>query len=201
MVQRLNSVYKGSLDRKKMAAVIQLLNFNTSPIYQSGTQYSSSIASDVFYEGREAAISTMNALGVTGTSDLSIFGYLITDDEGKSVMKYSSPVAIMDMKNAWLGAGDVDQANIEAKLKTDGIKTTDMWNGFYAAKAKGTAALKQYKSEWNAKVVKSLAPYISERGVESTLKNSATRDLLEKYIFVDNPYQVKAYLKKIFGNE
>lgn len=200
-VERLSSVYKGTYDRKKFAATIQLLNFNTDPIYQTGTQYSSSIASDAFYEGREAAISTMQAMGVSGTSDLSIFGYLVTDDEGKSVMKYSTPVAIMDMKNAWMGAGDVDQANIEAKLKTDGIKTSDMWDGYYTAKAQGKVALKQYKSDWNAKVVKSLAPYISERGVDAVMKNSATRDLLDNYLFIDNLYQTKAYLKKIFENE
>lgn len=200
-VKRLSSVYKGTYDRKKLAATIQLLNFNTEPIYQTGTQYSSNIASESFFEGREAAISTLQAMGVTGTSDMSIFGYLVTDDSGNSVMKYTSPVAIMDMKNAWMGAGDIDQANIEAKLKTDGIKTSDMWNGYYEAKSKGSAALKQYKSEWNAKVVKSLAPYISERGVDSVMKSTATREILDNYLFIDNPYQTKAYLKKIFENE
>lgn len=199
-VERLSSVYNGTYDRKKFAATIQLLNFNTDPIYQAGTQYSSNIASDAYYEGRESAISTMQALGVTGTNDLSIFGYLTTDDYGNPVMKYTSPVAIMDMKNAWMGAGDVDTANIEAKLKTDGIKQSDMWDGYYAAKNKGKAALKQYKSAWNAKVVKSLAPYISERGVDSVMKDTATRDLLDNYLFIDNLYQTKAYLKKIFEN-
>ena len=201
IADRLVSVYKGTLDRKKMGALIQLLNFNTSPIYQSGTQYSSDIASEAFYEGRDSAISTLQAMGVTGTSDLSIFGYLVTNDEGKSVMKYSEPVAIMDMRNAWMGAGDIDQANIEAKLKTDGIKTSAKWDGYYTAKAQGKAALKQYKNDWNAKVVKSLAPYISERGVDAVLKNSNTKQLLNEYLFIDNQYQIKAYLKKIFENK
>ena len=199
-VKRLESVYQGTYDRKKFAATIQLLNFNSDAVYQSGTRYSSDIASEMFYSGRDTAISTMQALGVTGTNDLSIFGYLTTNNEGKSVMKYSSPTAIMDMKNAWYGAADIDQANIEAKLKTDGIKTSDMWDGYYAAKAQGKAALKQYKSEWNAKVVKSLAPYISERGVDAVMKNAKTRELLDDYILIDNPYKTKEYLTKIFGN-
>ena len=200
-VKRLSSEYGGTYDRKKFAATIQLLNFNSDPVYQTGTQYSSNLASDLFYEGKNAAVATMQALGVTGTNDLSIFGYLVTDDEGNSVMKYTSPVAIMDMKNAWLSSGDIDQANIEAKLKSDGLKTSDMWDGYYKAKAQGKAALKAYKSQWNAKVVKSLAPYISERGVESVMKNAATRDLLDNYLLIDNLYQTKAYLNKIFKNE
>lgn len=199
-VKRLASEYGGTYDRKKFAATIQLLNFNSDPVYQAGTQYSSNLASELFYEGKNAAVSTMQALGVTGANDLSIFGYLVTNDEGESVMKYTSPVAIMDMKNAWLGYGDIDQANIEAKLKTDGIKTSDMWDGYYTAKAQGKSALKAYKSAWNAKVVKSLAPYISERGVDSVMKNAATRDTLDNYLFIDNLYETRAYLKKIFKN-
>lgn len=200
IVKRLESVYQGTFDRKKFGAVIQLLNFNTDPVYQSGTQYSSDIASDAYYEGRDMAIATMQALGVTGSKDMSIFGYLTTDDDGNSVMKYSSPVAIMDMKSTWMGAKDIDQANIAAKLKTDGIKTTDMWDGFYKAKAQGSAALKAYKAAWNAKVMKSLAPYISERGIESVLKNNKTVELIDDYLLIDNKYQTKAYLKKIFEN-
>ena len=200
-VKRLESVYGGAFDRKKFAATVNLLNFNSDPIYQSGTQASSDIASDAFYEGRDMAIATMAAMGANGTSDLSIFGYLTTNAQGQSVMKYAEPTAIMEARNAWYSASDIDTANIEAKLKTDGINKSDMWDGYYTAKAKGSAALKQYKSDWNAKVVRSLAPYISERGVDSVLSNSATRDLLEDYLMIDDKYKVKQYLYKIFGGQ
>ncbi len=200
-IERLSSVYRGTYDKKKMAATIQLLNFNSDPAYQSGTRYSSDTVSDVFYEGRNMAVATMEALGVKGANDLTIFGYLVTDKEtGESKMKYTSPIAIMEMRNVWYGADEIDQANIEAKLKAGGVKTSDMWDGYYRAQAKGKAALKQYKNNWNAKVVKVLAPYISERGVDSVLNNSKTIELLDDYMLVDK-YQTKAYLKKIFKNE
>ena len=199
--ERLSSVYGDSLDKKKLGAVIQLLNFNSDPSYQSGTQYSSDLASDVYYEGKNMAIQTMQALGVTGSSDMSIFGYLVTDDSGKSVMKYSSPVAILDMNNKWFGASDIDTANIEAKLKTDEIKKSDMWDGYYAAKAKGSSSLKQYKADWNSKVAKALAPYITERGIESVLNNSSTVKVINDYMLFNNTSQTKAYLRKIFKNE
>ena len=202
MVKRLDSEYSGTLDRKKFGAVINLLNFNSDPIYQSGTQYSSDIASDAYYEGKNMAVATMEALGVNGANDSSIFGYLAVDREGNTVMRYTRPTAIMETDNVWFNADDIDIANIEAKLKADKIKTQDMWNGYYAAKAQGKQALKQYKSDWNAKVVKSLAPYVTERGVDNFLKNSSVRNLLaDNYLLIDNKYQVKAYLKKIFESE
>lgn len=200
-VERLNSVYGGTFDRRKFAAVVTLLNFNSDATYQSGTRASSNIASDAFYEGKNMAVATMEALGVDGTSDMSIFGYLTTDKEGNSVMKYSTPTAIMEATNIWYGASDIDIANLEAALKTNELKRGEMWDGYYAAKAKSKSELKKYKADWNARVVKALAPYIQERGVDAVMNNSATRDMLDNYLFIDNLYQTKQYLKKIFEEE
>lgn len=200
-VERLNSVYGGTFDRRKFAAVVTLLNFNSDATYQSGTRASSNIASDAFYEGKNMAVATMEALGVDGTNDMSIFGYLTTDKEGNSVMKYSTPTAIMEATNIWSGASDIDVANLAAALKANELKRNEMWDGYYAAKAKSKSELKKYKADWNARVVKALAPYIQERGVDAVMNNSATRDMLDNYLFVDNPYQTKQYLKKIFEEE
>ena len=69
-------------------------------------------------------------------------------------------------------------------------------------KASGNkAALKEYKSEWNKKVVKALAPYIQSRGVNSFINTHSNQTLLRDYIFISNPFKEKEYLLKIFGGK
>ena len=88
---------------------------------------------------------------------------------------------------------------IKESLKKADLKTSDMWKGYYAAKAKGKSALKQSEGDWNAKVVNALYPIVSRYGAKSFLNDSATRDLLEDYLLIDNPYKKKQYMYQIFG--
>ena len=118
MVRRLDSVYHGTFDAGKFSAVIQLLNFNTNAPYQAASQYASDLASSMYFEGRDAAIQTMYDLGVDGVHDTSIFGYLAKDKDGNVVMRYNSPIAIMDMANTWQNQKDYHllHANIALSL-------------------------------------------------------------------------------------
>lgn len=199
-VKRLASEYGGEYDRKKFAATINLLNFNSEAISQAGSLYASELAKENYYEGREEAIRTMERLGVKGTNDYSIFGYLTTGDDGTAIMKYTNPVAIMNMTNVWYSASDIDQANIKALLKQAGITRSEMFGEEYQAAAKkGKKALKQYKAAWNTKVVETLYDYMQEHNPTSETSNRETRELLQDYIFVDSQYKAEQYLNRIFG--
>ena len=55
----------------------------------------------------------MADLGIKGTNDFSIFGYLDVNKKGESVVKYTSPVAIMDMQNQWQNQDEINLANIK----------------------------------------------------------------------------------------
>lgn len=201
MVKRLDSVYNGTFDRKKFAAVIQLLNFNTSAPYQAASQYASNLASDLYWEGRDAAIQTMQDLGIDGVQDTSIFGYLATDKDGNVVMRYSSPVAIMNMGNTWSNQSDYHLANIKALASEN-----DLWDRHSAMKQqinaiynKGKLSDSDYDQidaiyvNWNAEVMAALAPYIETMTPEAALNNIDVMNYLEGLIEVPGDYKKDKY--------
>ena len=204
-VKRLQSEYGGTFDKSKFAATIQLLNFATDPAYQSGSQYSSDIASDAYWDGRNDAIHTMEQLGIVGTNDMSIFGYLAKDKDGNPVVKYSSPVAILDTTNAWKSADDVHSANINAA-----ISTADLWNKKKEVKAQTDAIYAKNKLtdadydaidaiyiNWNADVMKTIAPYVERMTPEAAINNIKVMDTLKQLIKVPGEYKKDKYGKYV----
>lgn len=200
-VKRLSSVYNGTFDRKKFAATLQLLNFNTDPDYQDSTQLSSDRSSATYWSGRDAAVRTMQRLGVTGTNDISIFGYGTVDREGNIVIKYSDPVAIMDAENVWNSQKDLHLANIKAIASRanlwDAKKAIDeQVNSIYAKGKLKDADYDQINSiyiNWNAQVMSALAPYINEMTPEAAINNEAVMDYLENIIEVPSEYKKDKY--------
>lgn len=200
-VERLSSVYNGTYDRKKFAATIQLLNFNTDPIYQSSIQATSNEASDVFFAGRDMAVRTMQRLGVSGTNDLSIFGYGTVNRDGEIVVKYSSPVAIMDATNIWNDQKDIHLANIKAKITEAGL-----WDAKDAMKAQIDAiynkpkmtdadydAINSIYIDWNSRVMSAIAPYVQEMTPEAAINNESVLDYIENLIEVPSEYKKDKY--------
>lgn len=200
-IKRLNSVYHGTFDRKKFAAVIQLLNFNSDSVFQSGSMYSSTTASDMFWDGRDAAIHTMQQLGVTGTNDLSIFGYLAVDKQGNPIVKYTSPVAIMDMDAQWGNQNDIHLANIKALATQNNLwkKHDAMMNKVNAIYNKGKLSNADYDAidelyvNWNAEVMDALAPYIEEMTPEAAINNNQVLDYLDGLIEVPGDFKKDKY--------
>lgn len=200
-IKRLESVYHGTFDRKKFAAVIALLNFNSDPVFQSGSMYSSTAASDLFWDGRDAAIHTLQQLGVTGTSDLSIFGYLAVDQQGNPVVKYTSPVAIMDMDAQWGNQSDIHLANIKALVSQNKLwdKHDAMMSRVNAIYNKGKLSNADYDAiddlyvNWNAEVMSVLAPYIEEMTPEAAINNNQVLDYLDGLIEVPGDFKKDKY--------
>ena len=199
IVGNLKESYGGTYDRFRFASVVSLLTFDTGTT--TGSTSEARLADkSTFYDNRNNAYLWMTANGLNASEDRSILGYLTRNDKGETVIKYNSPTGILAMRDALYGASDRDTAEIQILLNSAKIKRGDMFGDDYnVAKKQGKNALKQYKASWNAKVIRTLAPYIQERGVGSVMNNVATRDLLSEYIFIDNPYQTQQYLTKIFG--
>lgn len=201
MVERLDSVYNGSFDRKKFAAVVQLLNFDSDAGWQTGSQYSSDLASDQYWDGRDAAIHTMQQMGIKGTEDMSIFGYVTKDRAGNPRVKYSSPVAIMDMKNQWDNQADFHLANIKAI-----ISSNDLWDKKDEVKAQVEAIYDKKKLSssdydqidaiyvnWNAEVMSAIAPYVERMTPEAAINNQEVLDYLDGLMEVPGDYKKDKY--------
>lgn len=199
LVKNLSEEYGGTFDRQKFAAVMNLLNFDSDAGYQSGTQASSDIALSGYWDGRDAAIHTMQQLGINGPNDASIFGYLIKDEAtGKTVMKYTSPIAIMDMKQQWYNQDEINYANINALIKSNGIKDahdsiTKQINAIYGSKSRlsnaDRANIEAIQINWNTQLAKVLAPYISQMTPEAAINNSKVLNLLYPYVEVPGSWE------------
>lgn len=193
VVDGLLHTYGGTLDRHKYAAVISLLNFNSDPVWASGSQYSSDLASDAFYDSRSDAIRTMEKLGVHGTTDGSIFGYLYTNRNGETKVKYSLPTAILDAQNTWYSANDRNLNNVQTLINNAGLKDqrSAMYAQLKAIDSKDYDKKDQVRDSWNQKVIGVIAPYIEDMTAEAVLKDDNMINYLEQWI------QVPSYWEKV----
>lgn len=198
--------YGGTFDRYKMTTVISLMNLERDAVNVNPyNEYSTYLSEEDTNLNRAIAVETMMRMGFSSTNDSSLFGYYKQNDDGTYTVKYNSPLAVLNYNRTSWQQGNIDEAEIRSALDEAGISRNQMYSDeFYEAKAAGKDALKKYKSEWNKKVVKVLAPYIRERGVEAFFNAASNRDLIgggNGIIFVDNPYNTKKYLIKIFGDK
>lgn len=210
--KRLESEYGGSFDRYKLGAVVQLLNFDTDSDWQSGSQYSSDVASNGYYDGRTVAYQMMNQMGISATGDFSVFGYIDMDREtGEPIMRYSTPVSILDYKYTSMAQSNLHQANIEAIIKEAGVKeahdsVTKQINNLYAGKSKLSNQDKANKEaiqiNWNAQLAKTLAPYIVEMTPEAAINNTTVMNYLYPYIEVPDSWKINNKGKRVYlGSE
>lgn len=208
-VERLEHVYSGTFGAKEFAATIQLLNFNSDPLYQTGSQYMRDLTSDVYYEGRDSAIQTMQALGIDGVHDNSIFGYLTKDKYGNVVMRYNSPIAIMDMENTWNNQANYHAANIKALINQNGLwdKKKAVDAQVDAIYAKGNLSDADYDKideiyvNWNAEVMKVLAPYVNVMTPEAAINNTKTMDYIGGLIKIPSDFKKDKYGKYVTNSK
>ena len=195
--------YGSDYDDKKFASVVALLNFNnpTGVIQTSAKDFQDS--QSAYYRGREDAYQTMIDLGFKSVNDYSILGIAKRNSQtGEIYTKFNSPVAILNAgESVWSSMAENVNAEIAAALEVAGIDRGEMFDGYYKAKAQGKAAAKQYKKDWNAKIVKAIAPTVYQYGADQVLENSTVQDYLDNYIFISNPYKTGDYLKEIFEVE
>lgn len=201
MVEQYQAEFGKTYDRKMFASTINLLTFYKD--YSDNLMINEQNTNkQMYYNARNNALRTMNEYGFSSPNDLSIFGYIRTDEYGNAQAKATSPVAIMTLGSDVWGQSDRNIANIEAALEKAQLTRKEMFGDEYKkAKAAGKAAYKKYKSEWNKKVVKEIAPYVESIGVDAVIDDFTTRDMLDNIIFVDNPFKAKDLLKKVFGKE
>lgn len=191
--------YPGQYTDVRVAQIVSLLTFPTGITYND-TDYSRELQKDSYYDARNAAINTLVDMGFPmETSDNNLLGHGYYDKHGEYQFKVNTPYEIQYLQSAKYGNTDQIQAMVKKQLDDAEITSSKMWDAYYSAGNK--AERKQVSDEWNTMVVKTLYPVISRYGANSVLSDSATRDMLEDYLLISNPYKKKQYMYQIFGGE
>lgn len=180
----------------RAAQVISMLSLDTGLTLREA-ESSRDIRNEQYWDAKNAAIDTYVKMGFPKDyAGNTIFGTGYYDKEGKFDFRFFTPYEIEALRNDVMSTPTQIQAIVTSTLSDAGIDKNDMWTGYYNAQTK--ADKKAYKDEWNARVVQALYPVIQKYGAQTIINNSDTVDLLDNYIFVDNPYKTKQYIKAIF---
>ena len=186
----------GGITSSQFGSVISLMTINVDSA--SGNALVDSLSDDIKTAAKRQAIQTMVDMGFPSTTSGGGFGQYVNSATGPYI-SYTTPLEILNLKYTLYSQSDMHVAQITNVLERGGISRSDMFTEYYAAT--NSAERKQAKANWNKKVIEVLAPYVERYGVESIIDNSATVDFLERYIFVDNPYTAKEYIRSIFVDE
>lgn len=196
VVTRLQTELGGTIDTYRFASVVSLVNFDMET-GDSRNAASRLEARDEYYTAKESARRTIERMGLSSPNTKSLLGYLSTNTDGSVSIKYYTPLDILNAQSIYYTSRDIHQANIESIIQDAGL--TNKWTDYYAAKT--PAERKQAKADWNTRVVTAIYPYMRSAGVDAVLNNSDTVTLLEKYMFIDNLYNAKKELRKLFTEE
>lgn len=197
-IDGLRDKYSGTLDRYKFAAVLSLLNFSNGTGYAPKDPVLSEQANQDYYAGRAQAIETLQKMGVKGTDDLSIFGYISKNKiTGEVSVKYSTPVQILDAGNKVLNAKKIDAQNIQNLLKDEDLKKKKeaMESQIEVIRGKGKLKSSDYdkmdtiKMEYNNELLTKLAPYVESVSPEAITSNETIMDMLENQLQVPSAYE------------
>ena len=199
IAKNMKEKYPDQYTSTRVAQIVSLLTMPTGVNY-NGTDYSQELQKESYYDSRNAAINTLLQMGFPlETSDASILGHGYYDKYGEYQFKVNTPYEIQYLQSAKYGNTDQIQAMIKKQLDDAEITSSKMWDAYYSAGNKSER--KKVSDEWNTMVVKTLYPIISRYGANSVLSDSATRDMLEDYLLISNPYKKKQYMYQIFGGE
>ena len=159
-----------------------------------------------YYSNKAETYSNRQATNLAAKSGLDQFidpNVVQADDLAKKAYAPTSSYYESYGRRAFMNSVYGDSAKniyrIEKALNNANINRKDMFAGYYSAENK--TQKKQAKADWNAKVVNVLAPIVEEVGLDTILEDRKTLDYLDEFIFVDNPFKTKDYIKAIFGGQ
>lgn len=198
-VNNLVSKYGAEFTAEKYAAVINLSVMEN--VGADTSVYGQQLLDEIYQDSRKKAIHTMYELGFTSPMDYSAFGYITTDSNGDVYTRYSTPMAILDMRNQINQASNLHEANVTSILKANGLTTSDdayrdMRAKVDAIYAKGKLSSSDYDEindiyrAWDVKVMSKLYPYIAAYGPDEVLSSSGMSDILDDVIKVPSDYEV-----------
>lgn len=182
-----------AFDRFRLASVISLLNTNKQDAGLNAADRADQ--QGAFYAGRDEARQTLIDMGCKAAGDTSMLGYFYRNkDTGEVEIKYNTPLEILAAQNAFYGAKDIHRANVEqlaqaADLKNKKKSIKAQRDALYDAAKPDYDQINALEVNWNAEVMKTLAPYVERFGAESVINNDEVMDYLEELIYVPSEFK------------
>lgn len=195
-VQKFNSLYGADYDWKKYSSTLQLLSFynNTQDLI---TDDAKADAQELYFDAQNSAKQTMSEMGFNGTNDLSIFGYLKTNQYGETEAKATLPTSILNMQNVFYQSRDEATAKITNTIKNvrdvkgqtleEKYKEMTKKEDQYYSGKKYDALKKLYK-DWDIEFMTGIYPILAENDLQDNYGNS----LLDNKDFV---YEIGKYIR------
>ena len=196
VVQKFNSIYGANYDWKKYTSTLQLLSFY-STAQDLTTEDAKADAQQLYFDAQNKAKQTMADMGFNGTNDLSIFGYLHTNEYGENEVRATLPTSILNMEGIFYQAKDetaarvistiekvkdVDGKTLKDKYKEMSKKESEYYN------TKNYNALKKLYKDWDVEVMTQIYPIIAENNLQDNYGN----DLLDNKDFI---HQIGQYIR------
>lgn len=197
--KNMKALYPDQYTNVRMASVMSLLVLPQGLTLGGDTAYDAEIRDEAYYQARNNAVNTFLRMGFPDdTPQNNALGTGYYDKYGQFQFKVFTPYQIEQLQTTMFGTSDRIHAEIAAIMKANNIKNKYSGKGYDAARAGSKADYKAYKNDWNAQVVFMLSPVVEKYGIETLIRTENDREFLDDYIFVDNPYKAKEYLKEVF---
>lgn len=195
----MKALYPEQYTNVRMASVMSLLVLPQGLTLGGDTAYDAELRDNAYYQAKNAAVNTFLRMGFPDdTPQNNTLGTGYYDKYGQFQFKVSTPYQIEQLQSTVYGTGDRIQAEVRAIMDAHDIKNKYSGKGYQDARDGSKADYKAYKNEWNAQMVNLLYPLVQKYGIETIIRTEDDRELLNDYIFVDNPYKAKEYLRDVF---
>lgn len=214
VANNLKTQYGATTTRQRFASILALMNLenNKSSAYTGNNGYVDDLTAKAQAQGKANALETMQRLGFRGADDNSIFGYQKKNKDGEVVTFYQNPVSILSWNSTnWL-QDDIHSANIQKTFKDKGMfekkkaikEQVDALYADWKKKSKKQKNTDQEKIDniwinWNAEVMKEIAPYVAKYGAEETINNTKVMTELAQQIELPSDYKSNNKGRKVYG--
>lgn len=214
VANNLKTQYGATITRQRFASILALMNLenNKGSAYTGNNGYVDELTAKAQAQGKANALETMQRLGFRGADDNSIFGYQKKNKDGEVVTFYQNPVSILSWNSTnWL-QDDIHSANIQKTFKDKGMfekkkaikEQVDALYADWKKKSKKQKNTDQEKIDniwinWNAEVMKEIAPYVAKYGAEETINNTKVMTELAQQIELPSEYKSNNKGRKVYG--
>lgn len=203
-VKKFNNIHGADYDWKKYSSTLQLLSFY-STAQDLTTEDSKADAQELYYDAQNRAKQTMADMGFNGTNDLSIFGYLKTDQYGNTEVRATLPTSILNMEGIFYEAKDETAARVLATVNNikdvDGKTLKEKYKEFTAKESqlyneKNYDAIKQLYKDWDVEFMTQIYPILAENNLQDVYGNALldNKDFIQEigtYIRVPSDFMGK----------